>query len=228
MRDYRLSENYESKRKIDYAIKKYGFSNFDTVILEDNIDMDDLREKEIYYISKYDTYNNGYNSTIGGDSGGYELSKEAKQSMSVGSKKFWDNVSDEYMETHKLNSSKSAKSQWGNYTKEQYDSHCKKISESHKGRIEPQWKRDNHSVKMSGSGNSNAKKINIYNDKGDIMFECIGNFKKVCDSNNLPFSALRKSYVDSTPIYQTSRSIISAKKKGLDIYKDWYAVELTT
>jgi hypothetical protein len=31
-------------------------------------DFDMLNDKEIYWIAKYDTFNNGYNSTIGGES----------------------------------------------------------------------------------------------------------------------------------------------------------------
>lgn len=49
------------------AMTKYGVENFYYEILEDGIPIDKLDEKEIYYIQKYDSYKNGYNSTKGGD-----------------------------------------------------------------------------------------------------------------------------------------------------------------
>nr|DAY45730.1 MAG TPA: intron associated endonuclease [Crassvirales sp.] len=48
------------------AIKKYGVSNFNIEILEE-CDIENLNNREIFYIAKFDTFNNGYNLTIGGD-----------------------------------------------------------------------------------------------------------------------------------------------------------------
>lgn len=60
----------DSKRH-DYAfsraILKYGASNMKWEILEDGISPLDLNRKEEYYIKKFDTFKNGYNSTEGGD-----------------------------------------------------------------------------------------------------------------------------------------------------------------
>ena len=53
--------------KIYNAMKKYGVENFYIETLEENILPEMINEKEIYYISQYDSYNNGYNSTPGGD-----------------------------------------------------------------------------------------------------------------------------------------------------------------
>lgn len=53
--------------KIYNAINKYGKENFYYEILEENIPEELLNQKEIDYIAKYDSYNNGYNSTPGGD-----------------------------------------------------------------------------------------------------------------------------------------------------------------
>ena len=56
----------KNKTYFDRALKKYGSENFDLIVLEDNIPNDMLDEKEIFYIKKYDTFNNGYNCTLGG------------------------------------------------------------------------------------------------------------------------------------------------------------------
>lgn len=62
------------------ALIKYGFHNFDFFVLDenDNYSKEDLNKLEIFYISKFDTYFNGYNLTPGGDSYyvPHKLSKE--------------------------------------------------------------------------------------------------------------------------------------------------------
>lgn len=48
------------------AIKKYGIDNFDWDIVVECDTMEELNKMEIYYIGYYDTYNTGYNLTLGG------------------------------------------------------------------------------------------------------------------------------------------------------------------
>ena len=48
------------------AIRKYGADNFIVEKLEE-CNIEDLNEREIYYIAKYNTFKDGYNLTIGGD-----------------------------------------------------------------------------------------------------------------------------------------------------------------
>lgn len=67
----------EQNMKIKRAIRKYGKENFTIKELEKCL-VSELDEKEIYYISLYNSYNKGYNSTKGGKSGskGLKLSLE--------------------------------------------------------------------------------------------------------------------------------------------------------
>lgn len=58
----RAKDNYA----FHLALRKYGPDAFKWTILEE-CKLSDLDEREIYWISYYDTYNSGYNSTIGGD-----------------------------------------------------------------------------------------------------------------------------------------------------------------
>jgi group I intron endonuclease len=65
-------------------IKKHGFSVFKRTILEDNISsLEELNKKEIFYIAEYDTFNNGYNLTIGGDGGGEWILLKTKEEIEI-------------------------------------------------------------------------------------------------------------------------------------------------
>ena len=74
---------YGSGTAIKNAIKKYGKHNFTKTILEHNVaDWDLLKEREQYWIEYYDSYNNGYNMTLGGDGTlGHIVSDETKEKL---------------------------------------------------------------------------------------------------------------------------------------------------
>ena len=66
-------QNSKKPTKFYNAIRKYGWHNFNHDILEwvevETLEelMSTLKNKEKYYIEQYDSYHNGYNSTLGGD-----------------------------------------------------------------------------------------------------------------------------------------------------------------
>lgn len=79
------------------AIEKYGLHNFTIDILEkfepeQNISREELIKKldalEIKYIKEYDSYNNGYNCTVGGDYGvlGLKMTEQQRKNISKISK----------------------------------------------------------------------------------------------------------------------------------------------
>ena len=89
-----------SKEKLDLkfykAIRKHGLDNFIVeILIKLNIKSklklkEKLNELEIFFINKYNSYNHGYNSTPGGDSGrlGYKHNKNripkiAKDNMKI-------------------------------------------------------------------------------------------------------------------------------------------------
>ena len=65
--EIRLKQHLKEKRNFAFisAIKKYGVENFTSEVIESNVE--NLDEREKYWIKYYDTYNNGYNMTEGGD-----------------------------------------------------------------------------------------------------------------------------------------------------------------
>ena len=83
------TNKYYSGHKLDNAIKKYGIENFKYEILV-QLEMEDkflLREHldvlESQYIEKYNSYNNGYNMTLGGSgSKGCFQTEESRKKIS--------------------------------------------------------------------------------------------------------------------------------------------------
>jgi group I intron endonuclease len=55
------------KYHFHHSIAKHGWKNFKCETLAENVPIEELAELEIYYIKEHDTYNNGYNSTVGGE-----------------------------------------------------------------------------------------------------------------------------------------------------------------
>lgn len=72
------------------AIQKYGWDNFEHIILEDHLSIEEADQKEKYYIEKYNTLNRdcGYNLKSGGNQG-YVLSTETKQKIKKSNQKFF-------------------------------------------------------------------------------------------------------------------------------------------
>ena len=65
-----LLENNHINSKLQNSWNKYGQENFIIQkITYDDIAKEELNEQERYYIQKYDSYNHGYNLTLGGEGG---------------------------------------------------------------------------------------------------------------------------------------------------------------
>lgn len=62
----RPKKPYQFRSPTYNAMRKYGINNFSFNIIEE-CPVNKLKEREIYWIEKLDTYNNGYNATKGGD-----------------------------------------------------------------------------------------------------------------------------------------------------------------
>ena len=64
--DSHRNDEYTKHRPLYMAFKKYGIENFSIKELEQVPD-EQADEREKYWISYLNTYNNGYNATLGGD-----------------------------------------------------------------------------------------------------------------------------------------------------------------
>ena len=67
---WNYGHGYKNCPRFYSAIVSYGWSNFEHIILENNLTSDEANEKEQYYIKKYNSQNPdlGYNLTEGGSS----------------------------------------------------------------------------------------------------------------------------------------------------------------
>lgn len=83
IKDHRrkLRDHKHYNQHLQRAVDKYGLENFKFDLLEECA-VDDLNEKEINYIAQYRAYEDGYNSTVGGDGNrGYTASEETRQKL---------------------------------------------------------------------------------------------------------------------------------------------------
>lgn len=66
--NYTGGSNEIKNTKFANAIRKWGWDSFELVFIKDGIDnQEELNELEKYYIKLYNSFENGYNSTLGGD-----------------------------------------------------------------------------------------------------------------------------------------------------------------
>lgn len=77
----KLCSKNEANMHIKRAIFKYGKENFTIRELE-KCTIEELDEREVYYISLYNSFVDGYNSTRGGKSGAKSLKLDTEQQQS--------------------------------------------------------------------------------------------------------------------------------------------------
>lgn len=109
-------------RKFYNAIRKYGIDCWTLEIIETVETPDEAKDKEIFYISHFNSYHNGYNSTLGGDGNNKIImskeSNEARSKKLKGIKKSPETIEKFKNRTHP-------------------ESVKQKISEKHKGKKKP-------------------------------------------------------------------------------------------
>lgn len=134
-----LSENKPyAGEKINNARKKYGLSNgiWTKTVLKRLWCKDgkenELRERlnywEKYYVELYDSINNGYNITNGGDC---DFSEEVILEMRKKGKEYWNNLSDEEKKEHTEKGKLNGTRWWNNLSDEEKKEHVEKSKEKY-------------------------------------------------------------------------------------------------
>jgi len=90
-------------------------------------------------------------------------------------------------------------------------------------RNSPEYKEAYIERDFSGSKNPKALKINIFDEKNNLRFECHGNIREVIKDNDLPNNLIGSYRNDAKPLYTSKRQLTFAKKKGWESFQGWYA-----
>ena len=160
--------NYNSK--FANGIRKWGWDAFEGRVLEEVYE-EDLNELEKFYIEQFDSFKNGYNSTIGGEgvrgfNHNEETIKKISKKCSVANKKRWEDQ--EYREKQSEGIKKHYKDP--------------KARKRQSKAIKTSWKNPERkkiqSEKLSGEKNYKAK--SVYCNELNILFPCIKIAEKYC------------------------------------------------
>lgn len=151
---------------ISHAIKKHGKENFTIVEIDNASNLEELNEKEEYYIKLYNSMSpNGYNLTSGGKVKLVSEETKIKISLSNKGKKASPETLKKLSESHK-----------GFKVTEETK---KKLSLINKGKTP-------HINTINASREKNSKTYNIISPNGDLVK--IKNLREFCRCNNLPYN----------------------------------------
>lgn len=126
--------NTDSNSKLYNSIRKYGPEHFLIELIEE-CTLDNIYKNEMKYIVMYDSYENGLNSTKGGEGClGYRHSKEIRKKISKILKngkshknKTYEIIYGENCEIEKEKRKKSVKKYWENITDEEKEKRINKL-----------------------------------------------------------------------------------------------------
>ena len=146
-RRWQNGKAYKDNKHFTRAINKYGWDNFEHIVLFDNLTKAEAELMEKFYIALYDTINQykGYNISLGGDTG-IKHSEETKKKLS---------------ESHKgENNPMYGKNPW-NKGKTHSEETRKKLSEANKGKNNPNYGRKGEKHPMYGKNHSEESRKKI-------------------------------------------------------------------
>ena len=184
-----------SEYPLHCAIRKYGIDSFDISCVE-SFDTDDINfifDKEIHWISTYDSFNNGYNCTIGG--GGFLGGNHSESTLRLFSEQ-------RSGINHPL------------YGKHHSDETKNKISLKARKRLSipsnnPMYGRSHSEsskqlISDKAMGNTRYRKgVYLIDPIGDdYVFDTINEFKEFCKSVNISYDELRR--FDGRVVYRHS------------------------
>lgn len=184
---WKNGNGYREETYFGKAIKKYGWDNFEHIILEENISEDEVDEKEIYYINYYKSTdeNFGYNLESGGKHHLHseytknKMRESAQKRIEKNIEKYNSKVSDETRE-------KISKALKGVKRQPRSKETKEKLSKANKGKKRPQISKakkeyyESHTfsdeqiekIREKAIGNQNrAIKIGMYDTEWNLIKE---------------------------------------------------------
>ena len=133
-------KNVENKvnRKLYDSMNKHGFENFKWEVIDVALSKEELNFKEKFYIIKFNSFNSGYNMTIGGDGGNTWIKLSKERQKEVGEK------------ISKANNGKKKP-----------DGFAEKLSKIHKGKKMPEYGVEKNRLSSIYNSDRNSKLIKI-------------------------------------------------------------------
>ena len=205
--------NYNNK--FANSIRKWGWNAFEGRVLEEVYE-EDLNELEKFYIEQFDSFKNGYNSTLGGEGTrglnafANKTEKEmekVRKKQSISQRKRWEDPEE------REKTSIANKNFWKNITPEKYEKLCKINSENNSGEKNPCAKSvycNELNIIFSYVRLAEKYCVNVLNSKiGPIRNVCNGKVKssgKLADGTKLTWNWLedvnqetldKAEYIDS-------------------------------
>ncbi len=212
-----------SENSFHQAIRKYGIENFTSEILIDNIEtLLEATSIEIYYIRFYNTYRNGYNDTKGGRGMNVDyrfFDEEWRKNIAL------SKTGTKLTQSHKDNIGNSVRGEkngmYGrtgelspNYGKSPSEETKNKLRESNVGKTRSDSCKANiKKASLQRDRSTRGKHIQIYNDKNELLHDCLGTFTQICYENNYDMTLFRSSFKTNTQIIHKN-------------YNDWYCIQL--
>ena len=190
-----IRDNKNKTCKFANAIEKWGWDSFEGKVLMDGIETKkELDKLEKMFISIFDSYENGYNSTRGGDGSigchttgmyGKEHSEETKRKISDSRKgKNTGENHHMYGKKHSEDSKEKIKEARKKQVGENHPMYGKKLNEEHKEKLrkacEDLWKTEEFKKMQSDKalGNKWATRRKVFCVELNMEFECIEEAKK--------------------------------------------------
>jgi len=103
IRQHNNTSLQNKKNAFSNAIRKYEINNINFKVIDYANSIEELKELEKYYIRKYDTYENGYNCTLGGEgTNGFKMSKEQKAKISENITKYFEDPNNREAQSQRI------------------------------------------------------------------------------------------------------------------------------
>lgn len=183
------------------ALRKYGVDGFSWEMLYNNIPVDYLDSMEIFIISMYDSFNNGYNSTAGG-SGSRNRVVSEEERKAISERQSGKNNSF-YGKTHTEETKRRLSEVSSSRTGDKHHSYGKPLSEEHKKKLSERLSGENHPFYGKTLSEETRRKISEAR-TGSVMDE---------ETKSKISKTMSKKYLgEGNPFYGKTHSEESKKK----------------
>lgn len=178
---YYDNKKYETyNTKFYRALRKYGFDNFDYEILEKgNFTKEQLNEKEIYWIKKLDSIENGYNILEGGNNSTVPRKLNKKQILEIKNKLKENFCNKEISEIYNISESLVSMLNNGRVWREI-------------GNFSYPIRKRNYYCKGENNSHSKISNQDVLNIRKDYVYLTLKELYKKYDSLNISFSEFKK------------------------------------